>query len=86
MASVHHLGIILPPYETTHEDCCWPQLAVKFHVNLIHTSEDIAILIFRILGLKVEMPIQAPKMGIWGISDSLDVIIYYRDPKRHILA
>jgi len=23
--------------------CCWPQLTVKFHVNLIHRSEDIAI-------------------------------------------
>ena len=26
--------------------CCWPQLPVKFHVNLIHRSEDIAIWIF----------------------------------------
>ena len=32
--------------------CCWPQLPVKFHCNLIHRSEDIAILIFRIFGLK----------------------------------
>ena len=23
--------------------CCWPQLPVKFHVNLIHRSKDIAI-------------------------------------------
>ena len=29
--------------------CCWPQLPVKFHVNLIDRSEDIAIWIFRIL-------------------------------------
>ena len=28
--------------------CCWPQLPVKFHVSLIHRSEDIAIWIFRI--------------------------------------
>jgi len=26
--------------------CCWPQLPVKFHVNLIHRSEDKAIWIF----------------------------------------
>ena len=26
--------------------CCWPQLPVKFHVNLIHRSEDIAIWFF----------------------------------------
>ena len=32
--------------------CCWPQLPVKFHVNLIHRSEDIAIWIFRIFDLK----------------------------------
>jgi len=31
--------------------CCWPQLPVKFHVNLVHRSEDIAIWIFRIVGL-----------------------------------
>jgi len=31
MAAVCHLGIVLPPYETTHEVCCWPQLPVKFH-------------------------------------------------------
>ena len=30
--------------------CCWPQLPVKFHVNLIHISEDIAIWICRIFG------------------------------------
>jgi len=40
---VRHLGIVLPPYETTHEVCCWPQLPVKFHVNLIHRSKDTAI-------------------------------------------
>jgi len=33
--------------------CCSQQLAVKFHhVSLIHRSEDIAIWIFRIFGLK----------------------------------
>ena len=32
--------------------CCWPQLLVKFHVNLIHRSENITIWIFRIFGLK----------------------------------
>jgi len=23
--------------------CCWPQLPVKFHVNLIHRSEDVLV-------------------------------------------
>ena len=39
----------IPPIRSL---CCWQQLPVKFHVNLIHRSEDIAIWIFRIFGLK----------------------------------
>ena len=45
--------------------CCWPQLPVKFHINLIHRSEDIAIWIFRILGLKCLFRPQ--KWGFWGL-------------------
>ena len=44
---------------------CWPQLPVKFHINLIHRSEDIAIWIFRILGLKCLFRPQ--KWGFWGL-------------------
>jgi len=44
MAAVRHLGIVLPAYETIHEICCWPQLPVKFHVNLIHRSVYLKIL------------------------------------------
>jgi len=48
--------------------CCWPQLPVKFHVNLIHRSEDIhvAIWIFRI-GFKCLF--RPPKWGFWGTLD-----------------
>ena len=42
--------------------CCWPQLLVKFHVNLIHRFEDIAIWIFRIFGLKFLL-FRPPKWG-----------------------
>jgi len=52
MAAIRHLRIVLPPYETSHEVCFWPQLPVKFHVNLIHRSKDIAVWMFRIFGLK----------------------------------
>ena len=45
--------------------CCWPQLPVKFHVNLIHISEDIAIWIFRIFGLKCLF--RPPKWGLGGL-------------------
>ena len=41
------------------------QLPVKFHVNLIHRSEDIAIWIFRIFGLKCLF--RPPKWGFWGL-------------------
>ena len=64
MEAVRHFGIVLPPYETTHEVCCWLQLPVKYDVNLIHRSEDIAIWIFRIFGLKCLFRPQ--KWGFWG--------------------
>jgi len=44
--------------------CSWPQLPVKFHVNLIHKSEDIVIYICRILGLKCLL--RPPKWWFWG--------------------
>ena len=49
----------------TRSLCCWPQLPVKFHVNLIHRSEDIAIWIFRIFGLKCLF--RPPKWGFGGL-------------------
>jgi len=54
--------------------CCWPQLPVKFHVNLIHRSEDIAIWIFRIFGLKCLFRLG----GLW----TPKVIIHHRDPQK----
>jgi len=66
--------------------CCWPQLHVKFHVNLIHRSEDIAIWIFRTVGLKC---LFRPQNGgfwvVWTPKCNYS-IIHHRDPKRHILA
>jgi len=60
--------------------CCWPQLPVKFHVNLIHRSEDIAIWIFRIFGLKCLFKPQ--NGGFEGLSTPKSI----KTPKRHILA
>ena len=45
--------------------CCWLQLPVKFHVNLIHRPEDIAIWIFHIFGLKCLF--RPPKWELWGL-------------------
>jgi len=41
--------------------CCWPQLPDKFHVNLIHRSEDIAIWIFHMY-----FSYSGPKNGGFG--------------------
>ena len=60
---------------------CWPQLPVKFHVNLIHRSEDIAIWIFRIFGLKCLFR-RVSKMGVLGEFGPLNVIIHPWDPQK----
>jgi len=61
--------------------CCWPQLPVKFRIILIHRSEDIAIWIFRIFGLKC---LFRPQHGdrILGDFGPLYVIIHHRDPQK----
>ena len=66
--------------------CCSPQLPVKFHVNLIHRSKDIATRYLNFSHIWLEMPIQAPKMRVLGDFGfgSLNVIIHHRDHKRHI--
>ena len=78
-----------PPYQncfTTIRDhsrslCCWPQLSVKFHVNLIHRSEDIAVCIFRIFGLKFLFRLIAQNGG-FGDFVPLNVIIHHRVPQK----
>jgi len=60
--------------------CCWPQLPVKFHGNLIHRSEDVAIWIFCIFGLKCLF--RSPKWGFGGDFGPLNVIIYHRDLQK----
>ena len=61
--------------------CYWPQLPVKVHVNVIHTTED-SYLIFSHIWL--EMSIQDPKMGLLEDFGPLNVIIHYRDPQKGI--
>jgi len=75
---VRHLGIVLPPYETTHE------VPVKFYVNVIHR------MIWRYSCLNfshiwLEMPIHFLKIGVLGDFVPLTVTIHHRNPKRHIL-
>ena len=43
-AAVRHLGIVLPPYQTTHDvSVAGRSYLSNFYVNLIRRSEDIAI-------------------------------------------
>jgi len=59
--------------------CCWPQLPVKCHVNLIHRSEDIAVWFFRIFGLKCLF--RSPKLGLWGTLDPWLWLFIIETPK-----
>ena len=42
MAAIRHLGICFTTIQAHPRSlCCWLQLPVKFHVNLVHRSKDI---------------------------------------------
>jgi len=82
MAAIRHLGIVLLPYETTHEVCCWPQLPVKLCQSDIQIRRY-SYLNFRIFGLKCLF--WPPKWGVWGDFGPLNAIIHHGDPKRCIL-
>jgi len=57
------LGLFTTIRDHPRSLCCWPQLPVKFHINLIHRSED-SCLNFSYIWL--EITIQAPKWRFWG--------------------
>jgi len=79
-AAVRHLGIVLPPYQTTHDvSVAGRSYLSNFYVNLIRRSEDIYL---NFLHIWLEIPIQAPKMGISSDLGPLDVIIHHRDPQK----
>jgi len=59
--------------------CCWPQLPVKFHVNLIQIWRYSYLNCSHIW---LEMPVQAPKMGALGDFGPLNMIINHRDPQK----
>ena len=75
MAAVRHLGIVLPPYETTHE------VPFKFYVNLIHRCEYIDSCL-NFSNIWLEMHIQVPKIVVFGDFGPLTVIIHHRDPQK----
>ena len=80
MAAVRHLGIGLRDHPRSL--CCLPP--VKFHVNVIHRSEYIAIWIFRIIWLENAYCGRWNKMSFGGLwtPKIFNVIILHRDPQN----
>ena len=63
-AAVRHLGIVLPPYETTHEVSVAGRSCLSNYMSIWYTDLNI----YRYLNFShiwFEMPIQAPKWGVW---------------------
>ena len=80
MAAIRRLRIVLPPYETTHE----VSVAVVAACQISYQS-DTQIWRYSYLNflhIWLEMPIQAPKMGVLGHFGPLNVIIHHRDPPK----
>jgi len=63
MAAVRHLGIVLPPYETTHEVSVAGRSCLSNFMSMWYT--DLNIWIFRIFGWK--WLFRHPKLGFWGL-------------------
>ena len=59
MAAVRHLGIVLPPYETTHEVSVTGRICLSNFMSIWYTDSYL-----NFSHIWLEMPIQAPKMGV----------------------
>jgi len=57
MAAVSHLGIVLPPYETTHEVSVAGRSCLSNFMSIWYTDLNFS-------HIWLEMPIQDPKMGV----------------------
>jgi len=80
MAAVRHLGIVLPPFETTHKVSVLAAAACQ-----ISCQSDTQIWRYSYLNFShiwLEMPIQAPKLGFLGDFGPINVIIHHRDTQK----
>ena len=68
MAAVCRLGIVLPPYETTHEVSVTGRSCMSNFMSIWY------------IGLKCLF--RPPKWGFWGTLDPLNVIVDHRDPQK----
>jgi len=75
-----HLGIVLPPYETTHEVSVDGHSCLSNFMSIWHTYLKISYSHFSHISL--EMPIQAPKMVFLGDFGPINTIIHHRDPQK----
>ena len=80
MAAVRHLGIVLPPYETPTKSLLLAAAACQISCQSDTQIWRYSYLIFSHIWL--EMPIQAPKVGVFGDFGPLNVIIHHRDPPK----
>ena len=81
-SAIYHLGIVLPPYETTHEVFVADRSCLSNFMSIWYT--DLKIYLFEFFWhIWLEMPIQALKMGFLGDFGvgPLNVIIHHRDPQ-----
>jgi len=82
MAAVRHLGIVLPPYETTHEVFVAGHSCLSNFTSIWFRSEDRPYSYLNFSHIWLEMPIQTPKMGGLGDFRPLNVIIHHQDPQK----
>jgi len=81
MTAVHHLGSILPSYETIYEVSVAGRSCLSNFMSIRYT--DLKIQLFENYShIWLEMPIQAPKMRVLGDFGPLNVIIHHRDPQK----
>jgi len=66
MAAVRYLGIVLPPYETTHEVSVAGRSWAACQISCQSDTQIWRYSYFNFSHIGLEMPIQAPKMGVLG--------------------
>jgi len=84
MAAVRHLGIVLPPTRPPTKSLLLAAAACQ-----IPCQSETQIWMYSYLNFShiwLEMPIQAPKMGVWGTLDLQMWLFIIETPKKHILA
>ena len=80
MAAVHHLGIVLPPYETTHEVSVAGRSCLSNVMSIWYTY--LKIKLFEFFAYLAWNAYSGPKMGVLGDFGTLNVIIHHRDPQK----